>query len=245
MRATRGPQHAATCRGTTSGLFVPSVTRLCSNRTVSDPADRYLIGQEVKVELLAAPYLAVVHFGVRNGHVACVGVDLRAFDSQPVDEEHLHVFRNDLLPDWEPLTARRLRDLRLEEVIEEARLRIGALIEEAIEYPGAKWEPKQLADLGETSRLLADGSASNRPGRPPSLSERDLVEVVADTYKRHVRAGGKTPVQAVRDALAAARSIPGAGKTNDDVTINQARAAVRRARAAGLIQQGSRKRKAD
>jgi hypothetical protein len=128
------------------------------------------------------------------------------------------------------LTARRLRELRVEEVVEEAREALQALIDEAMAYPGAKLDQRTKDDMNATWRALEEGVRPRRPGRPAALTDQDLVDVVVRAYLSHRRAGGRSPVVAVREALERSGVFP-----DSTVTIGQARAAVRRARSKDLL----------
>ena len=90
-----------------------------------------------------------------------------------------------------------------------------------------------LADTWASGELAKDlaaiDSPARRPGRPSRMS-RDLISnVVAPAF----RTGGLRPVVAVQAALQRA-GFSGSGP-NGEVTINQAKAAVKAARRAGAI----------
>jgi len=188
------------------------------------PADRYLGAVQLDTELGDAPFKVWVHLGIIGGRAVCAGVSVSGLD---VDTP---------IPGWQPLTARRLRQLRLDELVEQAMAERSALIEEALDYPGANWEDDDvIRSVREELAALEGPVGPRRPGRPPTVSDEALVEVVARTYIQHVERGGRAPVAAVREALELTGAVEGSGTDRSVVTMNQARAAVRRARSKGLL----------
>lgn len=214
------------------------------------PNDEYLGAADVPVApeetLDGAPFMARVHFGLIEGRAQCVGLEVRAFVAEELDTEYegetsavIHP-----LPGWQPLTSRRLRALKLDSLIEKARPLLLRQLNETADHlraSGKDWfDSMALAATEGRSSALGGRVQPPRRGRPTLLSHQDLAEIVARTYNEHLNTGGRKPVQAVQAALQDSASLPGNGP-DGSVTDNQARAAVRRARAAGLLAPVTRK----
>lgn len=201
--------------------------------------DRYLTAAEVIVDLGPSVYSAFVHLAVVDETLACVGIDIRAFEERVLEDGTIEIEPDE---DWAPLTARAIRDLRFDAVVREAIADHRGILERALSRFSAEFGAaadvvieRDLQPEMRELELLHEGRRRKR-GRPAALSNQVLVGLVARTYLDHIRAGGRTPVVAVRDALDGHPELPGAGPTGN-VTIGQARAAVRRAREQGLLGQ--------
>jgi hypothetical protein len=154
-----------------------------------------------------------VHLALVDDRLVCVGIDLRAVNlgelaGQPID------LGND---EWPEITTSVLRGLPLGEVVDRALAEHRRVIE-------------------KTTRLKPDAAVAGGPppratvrsvprGPLPLLDDTALATIVAPAY----RMGGRRPVQAVQEALMNSDALP------SPVTIDQARRAVVRARARGLI----------
>jgi hypothetical protein len=182
------------------------------------------------VELLGAPFRATVYFGRVRGRMVCVGLDLRGFTST---DKQTNVKP---LDGWDELNSPRLRSLPIATVVEEARRsQIAVDLLPLVSYPLGSPPPTadeiaaDQAILQRTYEAAVAATPTGRRGRRPVLSDDDLRDVVALAYN----GGGRKPVQAVQGALQA-YGMPGAGEHNE-VTIDQARKNVKRARELGFI----------
>jgi len=211
-------------------------TRPCLNgdmmRQVGKPRDQLVGSIPTEVTLLGAPYKVWVHFGKVRGRTVCVGLDIRGFTSDDT-------MRNiKPLPGWDELNSPRLRALAIATLVEDMRKLFLDMSQAAQDRPdlwGLKDESSQTA-FKRASKALRVASAV-RSGRPPMLTDDELRNVVAPAYL----AGGRKPVQAVREALER-HQMPGAGHQGE-VTIDQARKNVQRARQLGFIPKAVKKGK--
>lgn len=213
------------------------VTHLCSNRSVTEPPDQYLHSAGFDLELGGATFKVELHLGLVRGRTVCVGLSLRAFEESTTAEGPGDLSRQAWDP-WAELTARRLRQVRLEELTDAVR---DDMLRWLDDQSGLAISEDVRAWLTRTRTLYDRPARQSRAGRPAHLPD-DLVEtLVAGAYERHVRAGGSSPVVAVQSELQRALD---AGELADtkfvggaagEVTIHQARALVRRARTLGLL----------
>lgn len=191
-----------------------------------------VVGITTKLELLGAPFQLEAHFGVVRGRMACVGIDLRAFTSDTT-------IRNaQLLEGAEELNSPRWRALPVGSQIETLRQLLVDMGNASLKYPEASGVVDEAvrADL-KTALEGLESQPKRRRGRTPTLSDAELERVVRPAYLQ----GGRTPVQAVRVALEN-HGTAGAGPTGE-VTIDQARKAVARARSKGLLPKPAKKGK--
>jgi hypothetical protein len=185
-----------------------------------------------RVELLGAPFKVRVYFGNVGGRMACVGLDLRAFTG---DEATRDVKP---LEGWAELNSPRLRALPIATLVEDMRKLYLDMSQAAQDRPdlwGLKDESSRAA-FRRTSKAV-ETAPTVRSGRPPMLTDDQLKEVVAPAYL----SGGGRPVQAVQEALERQR-MPGAGPKGE-VTIDQARKSVQRARQLGFIPKAAKRGK--
>jgi hypothetical protein len=156
-----------------------------------------------------------------DGWIRCVGVEIRSYESiDPTLSTWLGIKPFDHRDGFAEINSTLWRSIP-----------IGDLIERAI--AGLKGDYKLLAeyhrdqDQEDAASIYESlmGEVPDRPRRGPRrlLSVDDLATVVAPAYLT----GGRRPVVAVRDALSKHRGEP--------VTMDQARKAVVRARAAGAL----------
>lgn len=114
------------------------------------------------------------------------------------------------------------------------KIPIGGIAEDGIEHIRAVAEEMlRITPKDWLKDVVKAEPPRSKPGPKPSLTTEILAGVVAPAYK----AGGRKPVEAVRLALDSS-GYPPAGEA---VTIDQARKAVRKARALGLIPGANRK----
>jgi hypothetical protein len=188
-------------------------------RTKGAPRGIDSIGNQVT--LLGARFQIRVYFGEVGGRMVCVGIDLHAFEKE-----------RDGLPEWaEELNSPRWRALPVAETVETQRKLLLDTAQASLVQP-ERWgltTSKDRAAMRATVKRIESLNPPSGRGRKPLLSAEHLVEVVAPAY----RGGGRKPVQAVREALEAA-GVAGAGPSGE-VTIDQARKAVARARHAELL----------
>ncbi len=149
---------------------------------------RYIGGHSQTVEVNGQPLEVTAHFAHVRGHVRCVGLDIRGFSSvfgfeAPED-------RGQVLPvqgRWTEITSLLVRGVHAAAVIEKASAGMRSGI---------------LAAIAEEVRpqidAFLDRPAPRRRGPKAQLDDVALRDVVAPAY----RAGGRKPVQAVRNALA-------------------------------------------
>jgi hypothetical protein len=200
-------------------------------RKASQPSGQYLRTYDFPVDLGGeeAPgckFILTVHLGVReeDREVICVGVDLRSFT----------VFQEPTGPVGLPLqhlTAARLRSLRLGEYVERAINACRALLREIADDPALQID---AADRPEMEQLIA--SSGKRRGRPPALTDAELVEFVVKPYL----GGGRHKAERVRQSLHASGILAPLAK-GGEVEIQQARKQIDRARAKGLLPRRGRK----
>jgi hypothetical protein len=218
-------------------LGIAAWTGPCLNSDVTrrggKPRDQWTIASiDTEVELLGAPFKVRVHFGNVGGRMACVGLDLRGFTS---DEATRNIKP---LEGWAELNSPRLRALAIATLVDDMRKSFLDMSQAAQDRPdlwGLQDESSQAAFRRASKAVKA--APPVRSGRPPMLSEDELRDVVAPAYL----AGGRKPVQAVRDALER-HQMPGAGRQGE-VTIDQASKNVQRARQLGFIPKAAKKGK--
>lgn len=187
---------------------------------------------DTEVELLRAPFKVRVYFGNVGGRMACVGLDLRGFTS---DETTRNI---QPLEGWAEINSPRLRALAIATLVEDMRklyLDMSQAIQDRPDLWGLK-DDSDLAAIKRSSKALK-AAPTVHSGRPPMLTEDDLRAVVAPAYL----SGGRTPVQAVREALER-HGVPGNGPKGQ-VTIDQARKNVQRARERGFIPKAAKRGK--
>jgi hypothetical protein len=187
---------------------------------------------DTEVELLGAPFKVRVHFGNVGGRMACVGLDLRGFTS---DETTRNIKP---LEGWAEINSPRLRALAIATLVENMRklyLDMSQAIQDRPDLWGLKDESSRAAFKRASKALKAAPTVHS--GRPPMLTEDELRDVVAPAYL----SGGRTPVQAVQKALQR-HGMPGNGPKGE-VTIDQARKNVQRARQLKLIPNAAKKGK--
>lgn len=155
-------------------------------------------------------YAVTVHWAVVDGRAVPVGLDLRSFTQAKGKTEPLGGrFRE--------VTSPVLRGLRLAEAVEQSRRDMDLLGQMLKHYA-----PTPVGRVAGRRTVRAVSEPERRRGPQPRLSIADLREVVVPAY----RAGGSRPIEAVRLALEA--------HLDERVTKEQARNAVKRARAEGL-----------
>lgn len=168
------------------------------------------------VDIADDAYQVRVHWAQRDGRMVVVGLDVRAFHSDAESPAVQAILQGDgdlhLLGG--EVTTSVLRAVKFAEVTEESRR---TLVESLASTWVAAGDEVKRALLTET----VEGS-KRQPGPKPVISDDVLAQVVAPAYAN----GGRTPVLAVREALAAA-DLPGLGST---VSREQASKAVERAR---------------
>ncbi len=164
--------------------------------------------------------------GLVCGHVAVETVPLGSQGAEFEDRPPLHV------------SAAVWRRLRIGELVEEAIESVRSLsvaLTSKLPYDLARDDPK-LADVFGVFRDVATQEHERaRPGPKSILTDDLLREIVVPAYLT----GGRKGLQSVQRALQAA-GYPGSGP-NFDVTNDQARAAVRKARALKIIPPAVRK----
>lgn len=110
------------------------------------------------------------------------------------------------------------------------QLPIGRMIEESVwSIQSTAQDLLRVAPRPWMESVASADTARSRPGPRPTLTPELLAEVVAPAFL----SGGRKPVEAVRVALEV-NGYPGSGPSGD-VTIDQARKAVTKARALDLI----------
>lgn len=182
------------------------------------------------VLLLGVPYRVQVHFGKVRGRVVCVGLDIRGFTS---DDTSRNI---QPLDGWDELNSPRLRALPLATFVEETR-KLFLDQNKAIQAQPDLWG---LKDRGSQAAFRRAAKALKAPppvrsGRPAVLTDEELWDIVRPAYL----SGGRAPVQAVQEALER-HHMPGAGP-NGEVTIDQARKNVQRARQLGFIPKAAKR----
>lgn len=194
---------------------------ICHDRDVSATENYYQSFTQELMEIDGETYQVRVHWARRNGRMAVVGFDMRAFFSEPEAPALKAILRGDggLHFTGGEVTTSTLRAVRLAELTERSR-RI--LLESLHATPVAVGEEAERAAIAEG----VEGTRQ-RPGPKPVVSEEVLERVVAPAYRN----GGRRPVEAVREALVDA-NLPG---LNRHVTREQASKAVERARRLGII----------
>jgi len=187
------------------------------------------------VNLLGAKFMLRAHFADVRDRVVCVGIDLRSFESEIRNgREHIE------LQDWtDELNSPRWRALPVSESIESVRRLLSDSIAASLNYPelSSLQTEQDREEMRHALTLMSKPASGTRKGRTPVLTDEVLAGVVAPAY----RSAGRRPVQAVQAALTAA-GAPGAGPSGE-VTIDQARKAVARARAQQLIPPAAKKGK--
>lgn len=149
-----------------------------------------------------------------NDRLTCVGLDIRALN---LGDSMLTLPFDLGNSTWEEVSTPVLRGLPLRDVLDDALEQYRELVE------GANSRAREV--IGERNVTSPSSDGSRGRGRRPQLSDEVLERVVAAAY----RLGGHRPVQAVQEALQSTGALP------SQVTIDQARKAVLRARARGFI----------
>jgi hypothetical protein len=200
-------------------------------RKATQPPGQYLRTYDFPVDLGGeeAPgcnFLLTVHLGFReeDREVICIGIDLRSFTvfPEPTGPVGLPI---------QHLTAARLRNLRLGEYVERAINSCRMRLREVRDDPES---PIDDAHRPEIEQLI--GSRGKRRGRPPALTDAELVEFVVKPYRR----GGRHKTEQVRQSLHASGLLAPLSR-GGQVEIQQARKQIDRARAKGLLPRRSRK----
>lgn len=176
--------------------------------------------------------LVTVHLAPVEGRLACIGADLRAFSGNRGDEAKS--LRGRKPP--RQVNATIWRQIPLGELIEEAF----AQERRSVEYfdrPPVR--PRSPEDEEARRKRLAERKAELERTKPKRGPKSSLTPQVLDVVSKAYAVGGRRPVQAVRQALEDA-GYPGAGP-HKDVTIDQARKAVMKAREVGLIAPANKK----
>lgn len=170
-----------------------------------------------------------VHWAQLDGRMVVVGLDVRAFFSSPEDPAMQAILQGDSGLHFlgGEVTTSAFRAVRFAEVAEQSRRELVRSLGAAPVAPGEEAERAALTETVAGNR--------RRPGPKPVVSEDALAHVVAPAYA----SGGRRPVEAVREALAAA-NLPGLGR---HVTREQASKAVERARRQGLIPAATRRKR--
>jgi hypothetical protein len=185
-----------------------------------------------EVELLGATYKVRVYFGNVGGRMACVGLDIRGFAGDETTQDIKP------LEGWAELNSPRLRALAIATLVETMRklyLDASQAVEDRPDLWGLKDESSRAAFKRASKALEAVPTVHS--GRPPMLTDEELRDIVAPAYL----SGGRTPVQAVQKALER-HGMPGAGPKGE-VTIDQARKNVQRARQMKLIPKAAKRGK--
>lgn len=208
---------------------------------------RYLGRFPTTVEVNGRKLEVTAHFAAVGGRMTCVGLDVRSFWApvgfEPPDD------KESILPvgeEWVEITSPLVRGVKTAEVIDTAfKQGVAATavaldrIADSLDEAGASStaSPEELERVRTQVERLLSKEAPRRRGPKPLLGDDVLRDVVAKTYMGAPR----KPVQAVREALAAA--VPAyKGEVSPDV----ARKAVATARARGFIppaSSGSRRQK--
>lgn len=187
--------------------------------------DHYVGSIAQPVHLGGQRFSVRVHWAQINGKAVPVGLDLRSFTSKA---ENLLNLAEDARPvpgGWQPITSPVVRALRVADQVEQSRLDLLAMRDLV-----SRLDPPRLPAFDEVAKPLHASAAppKKRPGPKPLLTDEQLRDVVAVAYNR----GGANCRRAVRSALSALPVYKGAEPK--DLT-GAAVAAIRRARAVGLI----------
>lgn len=198
-------------------------------REAAQPPGRYITKYDFVVDLGedagSSEFLLTVHLGFReeDKEVVCVGIDLRSFA----------VFPDPTGPVGLPLqhlTAARLRSLRLgdyaEQAINSCRMSLRAIAD----------DPESPIDDAGRSEVAGLAGSGRQRGRPPALTDGELVEFVVKPY----RGGGRQKTEQVRQALQASGLLAPLSR-GGQVEIQQARKQIDRARSRGLLPRRGRK----
>lgn len=159
-----------------------------------------------RVEIHGDQWHVGVHLAEVRGQLTCVGLDLRAVN---VADLTAGPPATDETGAWLPVTTAMLRAVPLTKLIDQA----------ADVYRAAS--PGQPADSADRP---VPAPLRPRRGPRPALTDEQLERVVAPAY----RLSARRPVQAVHQALRDSGLLP-------DVTLDQTRRIVQRARALGFI----------
>ena len=192
--------------------------------------DHYLIAIDGQVTLHGQEFHVRTHWAQVDGRPTVVGVDLRSFQVEERSIAEALVPPEPVGGQWSEVTSPVVRALRIGSVAEGHRL-------EFMESYDVDIEERPESERGQ---LEADqafwGTEPDRkkPGPAEQMTDDLLRSVVEPAYRR----GGRKPVVAVQEALEAA-GYPGSAwdpkKRRNVVSPNQASAAVRKARAKGLL----------
>lgn len=194
-------------------------------------------GKAIRTTSVKPDLEVLIHVGVHQGRLACIGADLRSFAGQSTvkEAEYQYLLGHDEYASigihiWRSIPIGKL----VEEALEKARKShraMGAGAWDQIPGWDTIWNPHHAA-VGKI-----EGPVETR-GRKTIFTDQLLAEVVNPAYL----GGGRKPVQAVRVALQRA-GLPGSG-LDGEVTPDQARKAVARARKAGVIPPAQKRGKA-
>lgn len=185
---------------------------------MSEPSeDRVLGAYAHDTEIDGRPFVVFVHWARVDGKAVPVGLDLRCYiDYDPGDGKR-HV--GPIHGQWTEITSPLIRKVRVAEEIEKSR----QLAPEKL----TKWNDDavtaaQRKALADTAEAFAQPKRPKR-GPAPLWTDEVITSVVAPTYLN----AGPRPVDAVRRALEE--------HAGQRVTKEQARKAVARARARGVL----------
>ena len=187
--------------------------------------DHYVGATAETIDLDGRPFSVRVHWGQVDGKVVPVGLDVRSFTSKAEKRLKLGEDARPVVGGWQPITSPVVRSLRVADQVEQSRRDLLSM-RNAVSLIDAP----ALRAFDEVAKLLHASAAppKRRPGPKPLLTDEQLRDVVAVAYNR----GGANCRQAVRNALSALPVYKGAEPK--DLT-GAAVAAIRRARAVGLI----------
>ncbi len=176
-------------------------------------------------------YQAVVHFARFDDQIICVGLDIRGFyEGLPFRLEGGELVdsppRIAVDPHTGPLDSQRLRLFSLGGFIDAARKEISDSL-----VSGLAMDKVGDKSSGPNAQRLRQWSDKpRRPGRPASLTDEQLLELVVRTFLDAPR----RRQEAVRLALQEAGALPGNG-LHGEVTTEQAKKAIALARKHNLF----------
>jgi len=194
-------------------------------------------GRPVRTISVEPDLEVLIHVGVHQGRLACIGADLRSFVGQSTLRvtEYQYLLGHD---EYSSIGSQIWRSIPIGELVEEAiakarktHLAMGSGAWDQI--PG--WDTAWNADHRAVAEI--EGPVETR-GRKAIFTDKVLTEVVRPAYLT----GGRKPVQAVKLALQRA-GLPSSGP-DGQVTLDQARKAVAKARKAGIIPPAQKRGKA-
>lgn len=190
--------------------------------------DHYLIAMDGQMTLHGQEFHVRTHWAQVDGRPTVVGVDLRSFTAEEVPVAEAWDTARPVGGQWSEVTSPVVRALRIGSVAEEHRLEwMESYDEDIAEHP-------EHEDLVESQAFWGTEPARKKPGPTEQMTDDLLRSVVEPAYRR----GGRKPVVAVQEALEAAGyqgSEWDPKKRRNVVSANQASAAVRKARARGLL----------